>query len=185
MEMGSSGTAGREEILGFNKLHSQYNQLWTADPQMAPENKGFLDLQWLQWMHIFLWSVKDLQGQVIYNVSISQLVSPHQTTRTTIFNKTMAWNFIKHSRMALHVTSSYLWYIVLQWRQLMVFIWMFSPSANALCIHSLTLCPFGIHFRGDTQWLCKDGVIFSHSGKLSNYWLRTMGSISDFILQNF
>ncbi len=48
MEMGSSGTAGREEILGFNKLHSQYNQLWTADPQMAPENKGFLDLQWLQ-----------------------------------------------------------------------------------------------------------------------------------------
>ncbi len=48
MEMGSSGTAGREEILCFNKLHSQYNQLWTADPQMAPENKGFLDLQWLQ-----------------------------------------------------------------------------------------------------------------------------------------
>lgn len=102
------------------------------------------------------------------------------------FNKTMAW--ISSNVQGWHSMGRPLIFDILYSS---AGSWWFSysphicPSANALCINFLTLCPFGIHFRGDTQWLCKDSVIFCHPGKLSNYWLRTIVSISDFILQNF
>ncbi len=94
------------------------------------------------------------------------------SNRMTIFNKTMAWSFIKRSKMALHVTSSYLWYIVLQWRQTMVFIWMFSVLQLKIFVFIPSLCAHLAFIWGDTQWLCKDCVIFGRPGKLSNYWLR-------------